>query len=77
MSPTCSNLSRLLRMQMLISKLKKKGAELLPEASTCDKHLYLPEYSTIEEVGGGGIMYMCYHTTTTTTFCWQCNSMQS
>ena len=22
----------------------------LPEASTCDKHLYLPEYHTIEEV---------------------------
>jgi hypothetical protein len=45
---------------MLISKLsrdrggakgkKDAAALLLPEASTCDKHLYLPEYNSIDEV---------------------------
>lgn len=48
-----------LHFQMLISKLtrprgssgkRKGGGPMLPEASTCDKHLYLPEYSSSEEV---------------------------
>ena len=28
----------------------RPGGALLPEAQTCDKHLYLPEYTSLAEV---------------------------
>lgn len=40
---------------MTISKMSRykvsaAGSGVLPEASTCDKHLYLPEYASLDEV---------------------------
>ena len=38
---------------LTIAKLNKKGGgstALLPEAQTCDKHLYLPDYGSLVEV---------------------------
>jgi len=42
------------RLRLSDTKRNSKGTDvgtLLPEASTCDKHLYIPMYANMEQVG--------------------------